>query len=364
MPRWSSRLAKYERVQSITQLLDTLQNCIKHIINVFGLWLLVTVTFALMAMNLFGQIPYGSGEAYVYGVYGEFSNFASFTQSLSTLFKVATLDNWTWLMRDIMQGQRAAGEYPIAWVFFILYLIITAFLFLNIFTAIVMDQYDFTARVTSKPRPNGLERQVMTFNQASAISEEWSFLDPLNTGFIDEFKVRKLLTKIGPPVGFKEGLVKAMQLRHLRRMELRMTGMSMQVNYVDFFISCAVLRYRLQRKPVGDLDLKQIKGKLALEIQIAFPSISDKRLEDTGGLLSAVQAINYLQGQYRGLILRRMMAAGDKEGIMNYDENRLKQLERQAEARAREDDEAKKALMKNTGGKDKKGKDKKKKKKK
>ena len=274
-----------------------------------------------------------------------------------TFFKVATLDNWSWLMRDIMAGQRAMDQPPFAWVMFVIYLVITAFLFLNIFTAIVMDQYDFTARVTSKPRSNGVERQIMTFNHASTISEEWSYLDPKQTDFIDETKVRGLLFKIGPPVGFKPDLPRDRQIRHLRRMELRMTGLSRQVHYVDFFISCAVLRYRLQRKPVTDLDLDKIRGKLSLEIALSFPTMEDPRLEDTGGLLSAVQAINFLQGQYRGLVLRRMRAAGDTEGIINFEENRRKQLERQAEARAREDEEAQRSMQKG------KGKDKKKKKK-
>jgi len=404
-------LAKYERVQSITQLVDTLQSCIKHIINVFGLWLLVTITFALMSMSLYGLIPYGTGISYRYGTYGEYSNFGSFPQALMSLFKVATLDNWTWFMRDVMQGQRQLDESPTAWIFFTLYLVITAFLFLNIFTAIVMDQcvlctrarsrktgqplsslclvwggvgqmlpshsqrlvrglvlsrYDFMARVTSKPRSNGLERQIMTFNQAATVSEEWSYLDPWATGFIDQHKCRKLLSTIGAPLGFREGLSKSLQLRHMRRMELRMTGQSQQVHYVDFFISLAVLRYRLQRKPLPELDLAKVRGKLALEILLAFPSINDKRLTDTGGLLSAVQAVNYIQGQYRGRILRKMMANGDKDGVLNYNENRAKQLERQMEARLKEDEDAKKAQLKDAqASKDKKkkgrGKDKKKK---
>ena len=357
-------LARFERVQAITQLVDTLQTCVKHIVNVFGLWVIVTVTFALMGMSLFGAIPYGHGEAYKYGAYGEYTNFSTFGQSMITLFKVATLDNWSWLMRDLMAGQRSQGTFPFAWVYFVFYLIVTAFLFLNIFTAIVMDQYSFTARVTSKPGSNGLERQIMTFNHASTISEEWSYLDPQKTDFIDAFRVRKLLFSIGPPVGFAPDLHKARQLRHLRRMELRTTGLSQQVHYVDFFLSCALLRYRAQRKPLGDLDLNTIRGKLSLEILLAFPTIGDARLQDTGGLLSANQAVNYLQGQYRGLVLRRLMAKGDIDAIMAYDDNRLLQQQRRDERRAAEDEEAQRAAQKSKGGAgDKKSKGKKKKKK-
>jgi hypothetical protein len=250
-------------------------------------------------MNLFGNIPVNNSSIYDYGSYGEYSNFRTFPRTLIVLFQVATLDGWTRLMRDVMSGERFMGSSPWAWAFFVIYLIITAFLFLNIFTAIVMDQYDFTARVTSKPRSNGVQRQIMTFNQASTVSEEWSYIDPQKTDFIDELKVRKLLFKIGPPIGFVPGADRAKQLRHLRRMELRMTGMSRQVHYVDFFISCVLLRYRQQRKPVADLDIMKIRGKLALEIALAFPTIKDARLDDTGGLISAVQACQYLQSHYR-----------------------------------------------------------------
>ena len=50
-----------------------------------------------------------------------------------------------------------------------------------------------------------------------------------------------------------------------------MTGTSRQVHYVDFFICCAVLRYRQQCKPLLDLDLSKLKGKLSLALQLAFP---------------------------------------------------------------------------------------------
>lgn len=77
--------------------------------------------------------------------------------------------------------------------------------------------------MTSKARANGVQRQIMTFTQASTISEEWSYIDAFKTDFIDEVKVRQLLFKVGPPIGFTPGSDRAKQLRHLRRMELRMT---------------------------------------------------------------------------------------------------------------------------------------------
>jgi len=377
-------LSDFERIQSIAHLVDTLQNCFHGVVHVLVLWLVVTISFALMGVAFYGETAYvysnsnstlpleeignstntslvddsvlaGDNRRLVsesnstleenittlslgfvhsenyYGAIGEYAHFNGFGDAMVTMFKVATLDGWCWIMRDVMFMQRQRGEYANAWMFFILYLTISAFMTLNIFAVIFLDQYSFTARVTSKPRSNGLPRQILTFHQASHVSEEWSYMDPQKTGFIDASKVRQLLFNIGPPVGFAPDLNKARQVRFLRRMELRMTGRSQQVNYVDFFLSCAVLRYRMQRKPTAELDLSKIRGKLSLKVALAFPSIDDPRLNDTDGLLAAVQALSCLQGHYLGLILRRMRAKGDFEGIKNFEANRGKQIQQQLE---------------------------------
>ena len=48
---------RLKRVQAITQLVDSLQECVKHMINVFALASMVVFVFALIGMNLFGDIP-------------------------------------------------------------------------------------------------------------------------------------------------------------------------------------------------------------------------------------------------------------------------------------------------------------------
>lgn len=155
-------LERFKRAQSIATIADTLVACVKHVGNIFLLWLLVSITFALLGMPLFGTLPTDGAGFFPYNAYGPHSNFESFPQALFTLaqvksppryhykravgchfflnHQVATLDNWTWLMRDIMHGQRARGQYPTAWIFFITYVVVTSFLILNLFTAVIMDQ--------------------------------------------------------------------------------------------------------------------------------------------------------------------------------------------------------------------------------
>merc|ERR1711871_606557 len=307
-----------------------------------------------IAMSLFGDIPiyeerwntlkkrteeiaqgnYPEYISYTYGQYNVFNNFGSFPFAFVTLLKVATLDDWSWLMHDMMES------YWYVWMYFFFYLVIISFLFLNIFTAIVMDQYEFTSRVTSAPYENGLERQILTFDQASAIAEEWSYLDPNKTQFVRADKVRNLFRSIPAPIGYpgdqKDSSAKARELRHLRRMELRMTEDG-RVSYVDLFLSCVILRYRQQRKPIIDLSMERVEGKTTLLIQRYFPTIKDPELQFTTGMVSAYYALTFLQSHYLGLQLRRMRKKGDVDALQNYSKNREDAKAAQEIKRAKED---------------------------
>ena len=314
---------------------------------------MVMFVFALILMNLYGTLPlYNNGKdrtdgyvAYTYGAFNVHNNFSNFAFSFATLLRVATLDNWTWLMHDIVE----AG-HPEASFIFIIFIIVAALLFLNLFTAIVMDQYEFTSRVTSPPLPNGTERQIITFSQASSIAEEWSWVDPHMQSYCDMDKIQKLLSRLEAPIGFGKNCPKHLQLRHLRKMELRMSERR-RVHYVDFFISCIILRYKQQKKPMSDLNLAGVDGNIAISIQTAFPTISDAEVFSTAGLMSANYAITFLQSQYRGLQLRRLRSAGDVEAIQNYSARIADAMLRQEAERKKKDEEDNKAAAASKKGK-------------
>ena len=50
-------------------------------------------------------------------------------------------------------------------------------------------------------------------------------------------------------------------------------------------------------------------------IQRYFPTIKDPELQFTTGMVAAYYALIFLQGQYRGLQLRRMRQRGDVEAL-------------------------------------------------
>src|SRR6185369_12194782 len=81
---------------------------------------LIYYVFAIMATKLFGE-----DNPNLFGTLGD---------SLFTLFTVMTLEGWTNdVARPVMQN------HPYAWVFFVVYIVITTFMVLNLFIGVVVN---------------------------------------------------------------------------------------------------------------------------------------------------------------------------------------------------------------------------------
>jgi voltage-gated sodium channel len=81
---------------------------------------LIYYVFAIMATKLFGD-----DNPNLFGTLGD---------SLFTLFTVMTLEGWTNdVARPVMQN------HPYAWVFFVVYIVITTFMVLNLFIGVVVN---------------------------------------------------------------------------------------------------------------------------------------------------------------------------------------------------------------------------------
>src|SRR6476659_1882905 len=81
---------------------------------------LIYYVFAIMATKLFGE-----DNPNLFGTLGD---------SLFTLFTVMTLEGWTNdVAKPVMQN------HPYAWVFFVVYIVITTFMVLNLFIGVVVN---------------------------------------------------------------------------------------------------------------------------------------------------------------------------------------------------------------------------------
>jgi voltage-gated sodium channel len=95
------------------------------------LLLLIHYVFAVIGVQLYGGTVYGG-----YGDNG-YDYFADLGRALYTLFQIMTLESWSHgIVRPIMD------VHPNSWIFFVLFVVISAFAALNLFIGILVNAMD------------------------------------------------------------------------------------------------------------------------------------------------------------------------------------------------------------------------------
>ncbi|AUN94328.1 ion transporter [Pseudazoarcus pumilus] len=112
-------------VPSMRKVVNALLRAIPGMTSVLTLLLLVFYVGAVMSTKLFGA---------------DFPEwFGSIGASFYTLFQVMTLESWSMgIVRPVME------VHPFAWMFFVVFILITTFAVLNLFIAIVVDAMNTT----------------------------------------------------------------------------------------------------------------------------------------------------------------------------------------------------------------------------
>ena len=112
-------------IPSLRKVIGGLVASLPGLASIFVLLLLVFYVFAVMATKLYGP---------------SFPDwFGSIGASLYTLFQVMTLESWSMgIVRPVME------KFPLAWAFFIPFIIIATFSMLNLFIAVIVNAIEVT----------------------------------------------------------------------------------------------------------------------------------------------------------------------------------------------------------------------------
>ena len=106
-------------VPDLRRVVEALLRSLPGLGAIAGLLVLLFYVFAVMATMLFGDLH---EEA-----------FGTLGRSLFTLFQIMTLEGWADIARKIME------EMPLAWAFFIPFILVTTLTVLNLFVAIIVN---------------------------------------------------------------------------------------------------------------------------------------------------------------------------------------------------------------------------------
>uniref|UniRef100_A0A2C9MAT1 EF-hand domain-containing protein n=2 Tax=Biomphalaria glabrata TaxID=6526 RepID=A0A2C9MAT1_BIOGL len=218
----AARLVKLLRQgYTIRLLLWTFFQSFKALPYVCLLILMLFFIYAIIGMQVFGTIILDSKSSIT-----RHNNFRSFSSALLLLFRCATGEAWQQIMLSCLSGQACDPESlrpddppdmaetgcgsDIAYMYFVSFIFLCSFLMLNLFVAVIMDNFDYLTRDSSILGPHHLDEYVRV----------WSIYDPKASGRIHYTDMYEMLRTMEPPVGFGKKCPYKLAYRKLIRMNM------------------------------------------------------------------------------------------------------------------------------------------------
>ncbi|XP_057324911.1 voltage-dependent calcium channel type A subunit alpha-1 isoform X2 [Microplitis mediator] len=170
--------------------------------------------YAIIGMQVFGNIALDPDTS----IY-EHNNFQSFIQSLMLLFRCATGESWPSIMLSCIKERKCdprAKPSPegcgsnLAYAYFVSFIFFCSFLMLNLFVAVIMDNFDYLTRDSSILGAHHLDEFVRI----------WAEYDPNATGRIHFTEMYDMLKNMDPPLGFGNKCPNRLAYKKLIRMNM------------------------------------------------------------------------------------------------------------------------------------------------
>jgi len=186
-----------KNLKGLRDLVMTLVFAFPSLVNVSALLGIVMYMYSVLGMNTFTYVMHGDDL-------NEHNNFESFAGSMLLLFQCLTGDGWSAMMDDAMVNEERGCDpqpddgspsdcgSPIALPFFISYMVIGCFVFLNLFVAVILE--NFTALGNTNP-------DLVSANDISDFKDEWALLDPDANALIPTKSLPTLVMNLKAPLG-------------------------------------------------------------------------------------------------------------------------------------------------------------------
>lgn len=114
----------------LKNIIDVLIKSIPSIIDIIILLFIIFYIYAVLGSFLFQDLESGLWK--------------NFLTAMLTLFRVLTFEDWTDVMYEAME------KYELAWLFFVSFVIIAAFVFFNLFVAVIINEMEKNSNQESK----------------------------------------------------------------------------------------------------------------------------------------------------------------------------------------------------------------------
>uniref|UniRef100_A0A915PUS1 Voltage-dependent calcium channel alpha-1 subunit IQ domain-containing protein n=1 Tax=Setaria digitata TaxID=48799 RepID=A0A915PUS1_9BILA len=208
--------------------------------------------YAIVGMQVFGNIWLDATTEY-----NRHNNFQSFFNSIILLFRCSTGEAWQDIMMACTAGKYCAkpNSFEInlmkgptcgtqmSYVYFTTFVFLSSFLMLNLFVAVIMDNFDYLTRDSSILGPHHLDEFVRV----------WADYDPAATGRIHYTDMYEMLRNITPPVGFGRKCPYRLAYKHLIRMNMPVADDG-TVHFTTTLFALIRESLSIKMRPVEEMD--------------------------------------------------------------------------------------------------------------
>ncbi|XP_033240515.1 voltage-dependent calcium channel type A subunit alpha-1 isoform X22 [Drosophila miranda] len=227
--------------------------------------------YAIIGMQVFGNIKLGTVENSI----TRHNNFQSFIQGVMLLFRCATGEAWPNIMLACLKGkacdedaEKGPGEYcgsTLAYAYFVSFIFFCSFLMLNLFVAVIMDNFDYLTRDSSILGAHHLDEFVRI----------WAEYDPNATGKIHYTEMYDMLKNMDPPLGFGNKCPNRLAYKKLIRMNMPLDD-ELRVQFTTTLF--ALIRENLSIKMRAPEEMDQADMELRETITNIWPLQAKKML--------------------------------------------------------------------------------------
>mmetsp|Transcript_3541 Transcript_3541/g.12709 ORF Transcript_3541/g.12709 Transcript_3541/m.12709 type:complete len:1714 (-) Transcript_3541:989-6130(-) len=331
------------KAKGLRTLFQTLIFSLPALVNVGSVLFLFFFIFAVMGMNLFGYVKMQENIT-------RHANFRNFPNALMLLFRMATGESWNALMHDCMitelcmhiekdgvdkilerdgltmeqlEEQIDAEEFEVvgdgtfyvdpgsdfldglkevddyvnecsphpsaAIIYFIVFVILCAFVMLNLVIAVILDNFQNSNQ--NEEAPVGRDHVVR-------FCEVWSKLDPFASYYISAAKLQYLVAELDPPLGTKgSGTGKT---------EIQSIIMSVDIpnhnGKIHFLETLHALAGRIAGTELPEDEEEKIRGKIADRLPVFKDGMGVPKYT-----AAHYHAALYVQAAVRGFLARYQM---------------------------------------------------------
>ncbi|CAB4069401.1 CACNA1B [Lepeophtheirus salmonis] len=277
----AARLIKLLRQgYTIRILLWTFIQSFKALPYVCLLMAMLFFIYTIIGMQVFGNIKLDPESAIE-----RHNNFRSFFGGLLLLFRCATGEAWPSIMLSCEDGRdcdpralhinETTGEIVdktkkcgsgFTYVYFVSFIFLCSFLMLNLFVAVIMDNFDYLTRDSS----------ILGAHHLDEFIRIWAEYDPCATGRIHYTEMYDMLKNMDPPLGFGSKCPDRLAYKKLIRMNMPLNSEG-KVNFTTTLF--ALIRENLSIKMRAAEEMDQADVELRDTILKVWPFTAKDKIE-------------------------------------------------------------------------------------